>query len=129
MPTPGVDDHRHLRELADDPQVVRVLDAEAGADRRAERHHRRGAGLLELPADDQVVAGVGQHDEPFLYEHARRFEQRLVVGKQRLLVADHFQLHPVRQPRFAAEPRGADRIVGGVAAGGVRQQENLRVSI
>ena len=103
-----------------------VLDAEARANRRAERHDRRGAGVFELAADDRIVVGVGQHDEPFLHQHARRLEQRLVVGKQRPLVADHFELHPVRQPGLAAEPRRADRFVGGVAAGGVRQDEVLR---
>ena len=52
--------------------------------------------------------------------------QRFVVGEERALVADHFELHPVRQPGLAAEPRRADRFVGRVAAGGVRQQEVLR---
>ena len=66
----------------------------------------------------------GQHDEPFADQRARRLEQRFVVGEQRALVADDFELHPVRQPRLAPEPRGAHRFVGGVAAGGVRQQED-----
>ena len=104
-----------------------VLDAEPGADRRAERHHRGGAGLLELPADDRIVVGVRQDDEPFADEHARRLEQRDVVGEERPFVADHLELHPVRQADFAAEPRGADRLLGRVAAGGIRQDEDARL--
>ena len=98
----GVDDERHAGELADDAQVVRVLDAEPGADRRAERHDRRGAGVFELAADDRIVGRVRQHDEAFAHEDARRVDQLLVVGEERPLVADHFELHPVRQPGFAA---------------------------
>ena len=61
----GIDDERHARELADDADVVDVLDAEARSDRRAERHHRRRARVLELAAGDRIVVGVGQHDEAF----------------------------------------------------------------
>ena len=59
----GVDDERHARELADDADVVGVLDAEARADRRAERHDRRRAGVLQLAAGDRIVVRVRQHDE------------------------------------------------------------------
>ena len=103
---------RHARELADDPDVVDVLNAEPRANRRAERHHRRGAGVFELPADDRIVARVRQDDEAFAHEHARRLDQRFVVREQRPLVADHLELHPVRQARLAAQPRRPDRLVG-----------------
>ena len=125
----GVDDDRHAGEFADDADVVRVLNAEAGADRRAERHHRGRARVLQLPAGNRVVVGVRQHHEPFPDQHLRRFEQRFVVGEERPLVADHLELHPVRQPRLASEPRGPDRFVRRVAAGGVRQDEHPAVSM
>ena len=101
-----------------------VLDAEARADRRAERHHRGGARVFELAARDRIVVGVRQHDEAFLDQDARGFDQRLVVGEERALVADDLELHPVGQPRLAAEPRRPDRLVCRVAAGGVRQDED-----
>ena len=47
------------------------------------------------------------------------------VGIEGGLVADNFELDPVRDANLAAAPRRADRFVGGVAAGGVRQQEVL----
>ena len=106
-----------------------VLNAEARSDRRAERHHRGGARVFELAARDRIVVGVGQHDEAFLHEDARRLDERLVVGEERALVADHLELHPVREPRLASEPRRADRFVGGVAAGRVRQDEHPVVSM
>ena len=119
----GIHDDRHPGLRLDDPEVVRVLDAEAGADRRAQRHHRGGARVLELAAHDGIVVGVRQDDEPFVDQDPRGFEQRFVVGEQRLLVADHFQLDPVRQARLAPQPRRANRVVRGVARGGVRQDE------
>ena len=61
-----VDDHRHARLFLDDAEVVRILDAEARADRRAQRHHGGRAGVLELAARHRIVVRVGQHDEAFL---------------------------------------------------------------
>ena len=125
----GIHDHRHLRELADDPDVVGVLNAETGADRRAERHHRRCACVFELAARDRIVVGVWQDDEAFLDQDARRFDERFVVGKERPLVADDLELHPIRQAGFASQPRRANRVVGRVAAGGVRQDEDALASM
>ena len=45
------------------------------------------------------------------------------VGIEGLLVADDFDLDPVGESDFAAETRGADGFVGGVAACGVGQEE------
>ena len=96
VPTPASTITGTSRELADDADVVGVLNAEAGPDRRAERHHGRRAGVLELPAGDRIVVRIGQDDEAFPDEDARRFDQGLVVGEERPLVADHLELHPVR---------------------------------
>jgi len=42
---------------------VLIPDAEAGADRGAERHDGGTASLLKAPRQNRVVIGVGQHDE------------------------------------------------------------------
>jgi hypothetical protein len=109
--------------------MIRMLLAfwiQARPDWRAERHHGRGARFFELAADDRIVVRIRQHHEPFAHEHACGFEERDVVGEERALVADHLELHPVREPRLAPEPRRANRVVRRVTAGGVRQQEVLR---
>jgi hypothetical protein len=41
-----------------------------------------------------------------------------------LLVADDFELDPIREADFAGEARGANGFVGGVACGGIRQDED-----
>jgi hypothetical protein len=69
------------------------------------------------------ISGVRQHDETFLYQRPGRLNQLLGIGEKRLLVADHFQLHPFRKPDFAPEPRRAHRLVRRVAAGRIRQDE------
>src|SRR5512138_2445687 len=51
----GVDDHRHARLLPDDADVVRVLDAEARSNWRAEGHHRGCARVFQLAAHHGVV--------------------------------------------------------------------------
>ena len=49
------------------------------------------------------------------------------VREQRLLVAEHLELHQlVAVEQFARQPAGAHRVVGGVAAGGVGQDGVLR---
>ena len=87
----------HPGELADDPDVVRILNAEAEADRGAERHHG-GGGFLEFPADHRVVVRVGQDHEALVDQRSRGVERGLGVWKQSLFVADHLELHPVREP-------------------------------
>ena len=74
------------------------------AHRLGERQRRfRGGDLLQPAGEDRVVVRVGQDDEPFPREDARRLDERLVVGEERALVADHLELHPVRQARLATE--------------------------
>ena len=100
-----------------------LLQAEAAADGRAERHDGCGARVDEALGVDNVVGGVGQDGEAFLDQDARGFERGLNVGIERCLVADDFDLDPVGEADLAAEARGADGLVGGEAAGGVGQQE------
>src|SRR3954453_17365794 len=59
----GVEDDRDLGALGDDRDVVGGADGGAGADRRAERHHRGAAGLLEAAGEDRVVVRVGGDGE------------------------------------------------------------------
>ena len=115
-----VHDDRDLRALEDDRDVVGILDPEPGADRRAERHDGRRSRVLELPAHDRIVGGVREDDESFPDEGPRRGEERVVVGPERLLVAEDFELHPVGEADLAPQPRRAHRVVGRVAAGRVR---------
>ena len=104
-------------------KVRRVLQAQAAADGRAQRHHRRRARIDQPLRKHNVVGGVGQNGETFLHQDPRRFERRLHIRIERRLVADDLDLHPVREAHLAAQPRGANRLVGGVAAGRIGQQE------
>ena len=61
---PGVHDHGHGHRLEDELDVVRIPDAEPRADRGAQRHHRGGAGILELLRHHRIVVRVGQHRKP-----------------------------------------------------------------
>ena len=100
-----------------------IADAEAGADRRRERHHRRAAELLEALAGDRIVGDVGQHHEA-LAAPARAAASIVAahVGEERLLVADHLELHErCRRPPRARGGAAPDDLLGGVAAGRVRE--------
>ena len=98
----GVEDHRHARRLDDEREVGGVGDPLAAADRRAERHDRRAADVLQAAGEHRVVARVGQHDEAVVDELLGGDEQLRRVGQQRALVADDLELDPVG----AAAPRG-----------------------
>ena len=108
--------------LDDQREVVGVADPHAAADRRAERHDRRAADVLQAPREHRVVVRVGQHDEAVVDELLGGGEQLGRVGQQRALVADDLELDPVGLERLAGELGGRDRVARGEAAGGVRQQ-------
>ena len=80
---------------------------------------------MSLRAAIEIVVGVGQNDEAFLHQDARGFDELFGIREKSLLVADDFQLDPIGKADFAAEARGADGFVGGVAGGGVRQDEDF----
>ncbi len=84
-------------------------------------------GFVVLPytSDDRIVRRVGKDGKTFFHEDARGFDGGGDIGVERLLVADDLDLDPVAQADLASEARGSDGVVGGVAAGGVRQQEVL----
>ena len=120
VPTPASRITGTPRLLDDQAQVVRVVDPHAAADRRAERHHRRAAGVLEPAGEDRVVVRVGQHGEAVGHERLGGLEQLGRVGQQRAVVADHLELHPVGLERLARELGGGDGLARGEAAGRVR---------
>ena len=91
------------RALDDQAQVVGVADPHAGADRRAERHHRGAADVLEPAGQDRVVVGVGEHDEAVVDELLGGLQQLGRVGQQRAVVADHLELDPVGLERLAGQ--------------------------
>src|SRR5262249_2786062 len=70
----------------------------------------------------RIVADVGKHGEALGDELPGRDQRLLVVGEERLLVADDLQLDERRLPELAGQPRRADRLVGAVAAGRVGQE-------
>ena len=105
----GVEDHRHAGALDDEREVVRVADAHARADRRAERHDRGAADVLQAAREDRVVGRVGQHDEAVGDELLGGEQQLRRVGQQRALVADDLELDPVGRERLARQLRGERR--------------------
>lgn len=115
--------------LAHDAKVRGVLHAEPRPDGRGQRHHRRAARVEELLRHDKVVREVRQHGKAFADEHARGFERLLVVGEERRLIADDFELEEVCLKRLAREPRRADGLVCRVAAGRVREDDEFRVEV
>ncbi|MNM93297.1 hypothetical protein D3C81_1056660 [compost metagenome] len=75
-----------------------------------------------MAGDDRVVAGVHHHVEAVLDQHFGGLEGLDDVGKQGLLVGQHFQLDQVVAiQQFAGQAAGAHGLDGVVAAGGVRQ--------
>ena len=125
MPASRID--RDRGALGDDRDVVRVADAGAGADRRAERHHRGAAGLLEAAGEDRVVVGVGEDGEALADQGLGGVEQLDRVGEEGAVVADHLELDPVGLEGLAGELGGADRVAGGVATGRVGQGEEAEL--
>ena len=59
------------------------------------------------------------------HQYFRGFDRGRNVGKQRLLVADYLQLDHLADADLARQPAGADRFLGRVASGGVRQNLEL----
>ena len=127
VPTPASRITGTAGPLDDEREVVRVADAHARADRRAERHHRRAADVLQAAGEDRVVVGVGQHDEAVVDELLGGEQQLGRVGQQRALVADDLELDPVGLERLARQPRGDDGVARREAAGGVGQQLDAAV--
>jgi len=67
--------------------------------------------------------------EAFADECARGFERLLVVGEERRLVADDFELDEVCLQSLAREPRRTHGLLGRVTAGRVREDDERRVEV
>ena len=78
----GVDDDRHGRLFDDDFDLRARFDAAVAADRRTERHHGRGAHILQTLRQNRVGIDVWQHGEAFLHEDLRRGERFNRVGQE-----------------------------------------------
>ena len=125
VPTPASTSTGTLGALDDQPDGDAVLDAEARADRRAQRHDRDRAGFLELLRGDRIVDAIDHRLEAFLHQHLGRAQRLAHVGIERLRLAQHLELHEVPAARLARQPKRADRVLGGEAAGGVGQVGDL----
>jgi hypothetical protein len=87
------------------------------------RHHAAGAGIDQPLRNHRVIRGIRQNREALLDQYTGSLDGGGDIRIQRLLIADDFDFHPVGKPDFAPQARRADGIVGGVAAGRVRQQK------
>ena len=122
---PGVEHHGHGRPGGDELDVVRVEDAQPGADGGAQGHHRGRAQILEAACDGRVVGGVGEDLEAAGHELLGGVEELHDVGQQRVLVRDDLELDPVGLEGLPAELGGQQRVPGGVAPGGVGQDPDV----
>ena len=96
--------------LDDQLDVVLVADAEAGADRGAERHDRGAPGLLQPPGQDGVITGVGQDGEAVRDQLIGGGEQLDRIRQQRPLIRDDLQLDPAGAERFPCQPGHPHRL-------------------
>ena len=122
VPTPASSRTGASRRSAISAMRVGVADAEARPDRRAERHDRDAADLLEALGRDQVVRGVGPDLEALVDERVGGAQRLGRVGQQRLVVADDLELDRGRVEGLARQVGGLDRLGRAVAARGVGQQ-------
>jgi len=102
-----------------------ILNAKTGADGRGERHDRAAPRQSALRAAIKSSFVYGRTTNPSFTNTRVASMSCSVSGNKCLLVADDFELDPVRKTDFAREPRGANRFIGGVASGGVRQDKDL----
>src|SRR6266704_4400353 len=122
----GIHNHGNFgNAFTKDAEVRGILHAKAGADGCSERHNSGGARVDEFTGGDKIVVRVRENDETFLDKNARRFDKLLSVWEKRLLIANDFELDPIRKAHFSGKPRSADSFVGGVTGSRVRENKNL----
>ena len=105
--------------------VTRFWMPRPGADRRAQRHDRDRAGLLQLLRGDRIVDAIDHRLEALGDQRLGRLQRLAHVGIERLRLAQHLQLDQLPAARLARQPQRADRLLGGEAAGGVGQIGDL----
>ena len=112
--------------LDDGEDVVWIADAESGSDGRRQRHHRHAAHVFQTFGHDGVIVGVDHHLETVLDQLLGSLQSCRDIGKQGLLVAEHFELHQiVTIEKLAGELAGTNRGTRVVATGCVRQNRVL----
>ena len=78
--------------------------------------------LGQLASDDRVVAGIDHDVEAVPDQHFGGLEGLDHIGKQRLLIGQHFQLDQfVAVEELTGQAAGTHCVLGGETAGGVRQ--------
>lgn len=118
----GIDQDGNLRLLDNGEDVVRVADAQPGADRRSQGHHRHAAHFLQPFGDDGIVVGVDHHLEAVADQGLCRFQGGCDVREQGLFVTQYLQFDQVvATQQFPRQTAGSNRVGGGVAAGGIGQ--------
>jgi len=89
------------------------------ADRRAQRHHRNSAQLLQLFCEHRIRVDVGQDLESLGDEDARSDQRLLGVGEEVARVGDDLELDPIRQSHRPGKASDPDRLICGAAPSGV----------
>src|SRR3546814_20115424 len=69
---PGSDEHRQARTLDDQPDRDAILDAEPRAVRRAQRHDRDRARILQPLRRDRIVDAIDHRLEAFVRQNLDR---------------------------------------------------------
>ena len=74
----------------------------ARTDRRAPRHQHLAPRLDQPLGDDQIFGHVRKDRETVVAQNPRRFDKAENIRLQRVGVADHFELDPIRSRIFRA---------------------------
>ena len=93
-----------------------------GADGGRQGHHRRGAGVHQVPGRVQIRVHVGQDDEALLGQGLRGPDGLVVVRQQVFGVVHDLDLHEVAAAQLPGQAGDAHRLVGVPGPGGVGQQ-------
>ena len=99
------------------------LEASVAADGRTERHHGRGADILQAAGENRVGVDVGKNNEALLHEDFGGGEGFDGIGQEVVGVGVDLEFHPFRKPGRGGEAGEADGLVGIHCATGVRQKE------
>ena len=104
------------------------MQAEAGPDRRCQRHDRNRAQILQPLRHQRIVVAVNHDLKAVIREHLRRAQGLDHIGIKSFLFAQHFKFHEAPAAGLARKAQGADRIFPREAASGVGQiGDRLRI--
>ncbi len=118
----GVDNEHRIRQAAaQNLQRVRIHGSAAAADGCSPGHYGGAARIVQTLRHHQIFGGVSKHRKPFARQHGGGLQGGRSVGLQRFVVANDFQLDPVRTNHLARHLRQRDRVFRAVAARRVGQ--------